>query len=122
VNRDLYSHLQMGDSATFRDARLQPFFIFLLAIACVVPILGWDALGMDDRAGAETHAILGLQFARRGDLVHAEQELRQAAKLAPANPEILTSLGTVLSIQKKLDEPSSVFKKPLQVSPPDLRR
>jgi Tfp pilus assembly protein PilF len=88
----------MGDSATFRAGRLQPCFIFLLAIACVVPILRLHGLGMDDHASAETHANLGLQFAQRGDLVHAEKELRQAAKLAPANPEILTSLGTVPSI------------------------
>jgi type IV pilus assembly protein PilF len=78
------------------------------------------ALPADNRADAETHANLGLQFAQRGDLNHAEQELQQAAKLAPADPEILTSLGAVLSMQNKLEESSGVFKQALRVSPHDV--
>lgn len=109
----------MQGSATSGGGKFQRLCIFLLA-TCLVPAFRSIAIGIDDRAAAETHASLGLQFAQRGDLVHAEHELRQAAKLAPANPEILTSLGTVLSMQKKLEEASGVFKQALRVSPQDI--
>ena len=74
----------------------------------------------DERTQAETHVDLGLQFAQQGDLVHAESELRQAAEIAPTDPEILASFGTVLAMQNKLEESSSVFQRELKVSPRDI--
>jgi tetratricopeptide (TPR) repeat protein len=74
----------------------------------------------EERNRAESHADLGLQLARQGDLVRAESELRQAAQLAPADPEILASWGTVLAMQNKLEESSQVFKRTLTVSPPNI--
>ncbi len=74
----------------------------------------------DQRTEAEAHAERGVEFARQGKLDSAEAELRQAAKLAPADPEVLTTLGTVLALQKKLEESSEIFRKALQIRPNDL--
>jgi len=74
----------------------------------------------DQRAEAEAHAERGAEFARQGNLDSAEAELRQAVKLAPADPEVLSTLGTVLALQKKLEESSGIFRKALQLRPNDL--
>lgn len=50
---------------------------------------------------AEAHAERGFDFARAGELEKAEAEMRQAAKLAPANPDVLAGLGTVLAQEGK---------------------
>ncbi len=69
---------------------------------------------------AQAHANLGLQLAQSGDLPRAESELRQAVKLGPRNPEFLSALGTLLAMDKKLEESSTVFRKALQLAPQDL--
>jgi tetratricopeptide (TPR) repeat protein len=74
----------------------------------------------DQRAEAQAHVERGAELARAGKLESAEAELRQAARLAPANPEVLTTLGTVLALQKKLEESSEAFRKALQIRPNDL--
>jgi tetratricopeptide (TPR) repeat protein len=88
-------------------------------MACLVVFLVRGFSQTDQPSKAEAHANLGLQFAQQGDLGRAESELRQAAQLAPSDPQILTSFGTVLAMEKKLEESSSVFKKALKVSPQD---
>jgi tetratricopeptide (TPR) repeat protein len=77
-------------------------------------------LFLEQRGKAETHAERGAELARAGNLDSAEAELRQATALAPANPEMLTTLGTVLAMQKKLEESSQVFRRALQISPNEL--
>jgi tetratricopeptide (TPR) repeat protein len=95
------------------------FLPLLVAIACVTFLVSGGFSATDDRSSAAAHANLGLQLAQQGDLVHAQEELRQAADLAPDDAEILASLGTVLAMQKKLEESSSVFKRALKISPHD---
>src|SRR4051812_45383687 len=72
------------------------------------------------QGSAEEHANQGLQLAQRGDLRGAELELRQAAELAPSNSEILGSLGTVLAIEKKLEESNTVLGRALKLKPTDV--
>ena len=73
------------------------------------------------KTSAQAHADRGLEFAQRGDLVGAENELRQAAKLAPDDPDILGELGTVLAMEKKLEESGSVLERALKVKPADIQ-
>ena len=68
---------------------------------------------------ARVHADHGLQLAQSGDLQGAENELRQAIRLEPRNPEFLSTLGTLLAMDKKLDESSTLFRKALQLAPQD---
>jgi tetratricopeptide (TPR) repeat protein len=70
---------------------------------------------------ARSHADRGLELAQSGDLASAESELRQAVKLEPTNPEFLSTLGTLLAMQKKLDESTTVFRKAVQLAPSDLK-
>ena len=104
-----------------RDARRLGwlFFPLLAVIASLTSLASGGLSAADNRGKAEAHANLGLQLAQQGDLVHAQDELRQAAELAPDNAEILASLGTVLAMQKKLEESSNVFKQALKISPHD---
>ncbi len=74
----------------------------------------------DQRTKAAAHAERGAELAREGKLDSAEAELRQADKLAPADPEVLSTLGTILALQKKLEESSEIFRKALQLRPNDL--
>ena len=70
---------------------------------------------------AETHLDRGLQLAQAGELQAAESELRLAQRLKPADAEILSSLATVLAIEKKFEESTLLFERALQLDPADLR-
>src|SRR5947209_15919754 len=65
----------------------------------------------NDRNAAESHSEKGLQLAQAGDLTGAESEFRTAVALAPNNPEFLSNLGTVLAINKNLEESTTIFKR-----------
>jgi superkiller protein 3 len=69
---------------------------------------------------AETHAEKGLQFAQEGNLASAEEELRKAVDLAPGNAAFLSNLGTVLAMEKKLDESTTAFERAAKLNPADL--
>jgi len=69
---------------------------------------------------AQGHAERGFEFARAGELEQAEAELRQAAHLAPANPDVLAGLGTVLAQQGKVAESTEVFRRVLKIHPHDV--
>ncbi len=71
----------------------------------------------DQKSDASAHAERGFEFARTGELGKAEAELRQAAKLAPTNPDVLAGLGTVLAQQGKLEESTELFRRVLQIRP-----
>jgi tetratricopeptide (TPR) repeat protein len=73
----------------------------------------------EDRADA--HLERGLQLAQAGELQSAEGELRTAVALKPADAEFLSSLATVLAMQKKLEESTALFAKALKIDPGDLR-
>jgi Tfp pilus assembly protein PilF len=70
---------------------------------------------------AEAHFERGLQLAHAGELESAETELRKAVVLKPDTSEFLSSLATVLAMQKKLDESTSLFSEALRINPGDLR-
>jgi tetratricopeptide (TPR) repeat protein len=69
---------------------------------------------------AETHLDRGLDFAHASKLSEAETELQLAAKMAPGNSEVWSTLGTVLAMQKKLGESTQAFRKSLKITPGDL--
>ncbi|HEY7617145.1 MAG TPA: tetratricopeptide repeat protein, partial [Terriglobales bacterium] len=77
-------------------------------------------LAVSQHPDAEAHAERGLRLARAGRLEDAETELRMAAEQAPANAQILASLGTVLAMEKKLEASSEIFQRVLKISPNDL--
>ncbi|HEY7096438.1 MAG TPA: tetratricopeptide repeat protein [Terriglobales bacterium] len=89
-------------------------------MAVAVLLLAPDTL-VAQKTSAQAHADRGLQFAQQGDLAGAEIELRQAAKLAPDDPDILGELGTVLAMEKKLEESSSVLERALKIKPADIQ-
>lgn len=76
----------------------------------------------DDQQGdaASSHWEQGLELAQTGQLQAAEEQLRTAAAMKPGNAEYLSSLATVLAIQKKFEESTSLFEKALRLNPADL--
>jgi cytochrome c-type biogenesis protein CcmH/NrfG len=68
---------------------------------------------------AQSHADMGIQYARSGDMARAAEELRRAVMLAPTNAEFLSTLGTVLARDTKLEESTRAFRKALQLAPQD---
>ena len=70
---------------------------------------------------AEAHLDRGLQLAQAGDLPASENELRLALRLNPDDAEILSSLATVLAIEKKFEESTPLFERALKLNPGDLR-
>ena len=83
-------------------------------------ILAIPSLCAAQSTEARSHADRGLELAHSGDITSAESELRKAVKLEPNNPEFLSALGTLLAMQKKLEESTTVFRKALQFAPADL--
>jgi len=69
----------------------------------------------DRNTQAEVHANNGLDLAQSGNLSAAELELRKAVELAPTNPAFLSDLGTVLGMEKKLEESTNTFQRALKL-------
>jgi len=88
---------------------LLAFLIFSISSLCAA-----------QSAEARSHADRGLELAQSGDVASAENELRQAVKLEPNNPEFLSTLGTLLAMDKKLDESTAMFRKVVQLAPADF--
>jgi type IV pilus assembly protein PilF len=88
------------------------------AQACARGLPAVQAATQDVRA--ETHAEKGLQSAQDGDLQLAEQELRKAVGLAPSSAAFLSNLGTILAMEKKLEESTTFFERALKINPGDL--
>jgi len=78
-----------------------------------------DSSGQD--SAAEARFERGLEFARAGNLQSAEDELREATRLKPKEPEYLSSLATVLAIEKKFEESALFFNEALKIKPDDLK-
>jgi len=77
----------------------------LRRIGVFVPVLLVLTLpGRGQTEDAQSHADAGIQYARSGDLARAADELRRAVVLAPTNAEFLSTLGTVLAMDRKLDD------------------
>ena len=79
--------------------------------ACIHPLI--------ERQGdaAENHVERGLEFARTGNLESAELELRKAVELNRADAAALSSLATVLAMEKKFDESTVLFARALKINP-----
>ena len=82
------------------------------------PLVSVSAEKQDEPA--EVHLERGLSLARGGQLQSAEAELRTAVTMKPDDAEFLASLATVLAMQKKFPESTSLFEKVLNLSPGDL--
>jgi tetratricopeptide (TPR) repeat protein len=70
---------------------------------------------------AAAHLDRGLELAQAGDLPASENEIRLALRLKPDDAEVLSSLATVLAIEKKFEESTLLFERALKLSPGDLR-
>jgi tetratricopeptide (TPR) repeat protein len=84
--------------------------------ASVIPIVH----GSNSQSEAAEHGDKGLQLASAGDLSGAEIELREAVRLAPDNSRFLANLGTVLAMENKLEDSSSIFERALKLDPGDV--
>jgi tetratricopeptide (TPR) repeat protein len=92
---------------------------FAVPVIALLLLFGTDLYGADETA-AEAHSEKGLQLAHAGDLAGAEAELRAAVALAPQNPEFLSSLATVLAMEKKLEDSTNTFKHALKLDPANV--
>ncbi len=72
-----------------------------------------------DAPAAQAHATKGRELLARGDPTAAEQELRQAVKLAPDDAEFLALLGVALGMQRKLQDSDVYLEKALRLDPAD---
>ncbi|MHB8655635.1 MAG: tetratricopeptide repeat protein [Terriglobia bacterium] len=72
----------------------------------------------------DAYSAHGIELLRNGDFPGAEAEFRKAVELAPDNAVYLGSLGTVLGMEKKLEESDVYLEKALRFSPndPAIRR
>jgi tetratricopeptide (TPR) repeat protein len=78
------------------------------------------ALPVSAQSSAAAHSDKGLQLAQAGNLTGAESELRAAVALAPADPEFLIELATILAMEKKLEDSTTFFKRALKLDPGNL--
>jgi Tfp pilus assembly protein PilF len=98
-------------------ARSSVFLALICQASAGIPFLSTP----DQSDPAELHLERGLQFAQAGELQSAEKELRTAVRLKPNDAEFLSSLATVLAIEKNFEESTSLFERALKLSPGDLR-
>jgi Flp pilus assembly protein TadD len=97
-------------------ARLRAGALLFLVIIC-----GRAGLcASPQQTDAEAREDRGLALAHAGNLPGAESELRSAVALAPNNPEFLTNLATVLAMEKKLEDSTTVFQRALKFEPGNL--
>jgi len=101
---------------TLKPFRLIAFFSF----ACSFLFVDSYAAGSGQSAEAQAHADAGLRFAQAGKLASAETELRQAVELTPTNAAFLVDLGTVLAMDKKLEESTGFFMEALKLNSRDV--
>jgi tetratricopeptide (TPR) repeat protein len=95
-------------------ARLVIFVLYAVACSSRAPF----ALPVQkSSSAAQLHTEKGIQASLAGDLSTAEHQLREAVKLAPNDPFILSTLGSILGMQQKLPEASSSFEKAVKIDP-----
>lgn len=93
------------------------FAVACLFSGCSAFCMGRLPPGTSQGDSAETRAQVGLQFAQTGNLQAAEEEFRKAVALAPDNAGFLQELGTILAMEKKLEESTAFFEKALRIDP-----
>ena len=102
------------------DARphLKPRLTLLLLCALACSSSSHFALAVQKPSSeAQLHAEKGIEASRAGDLSTAEHELREAVQLAPDDPFFLATLGSILGMQRKLQEAGSYFEKAVKIDP-----
>jgi tetratricopeptide (TPR) repeat protein len=82
-------------------------FAFLLAVAVA------------QAESSQEHADRAVQFAKRGDLKNAENELRKAVELSPGDAALLTSLGGILGMEGDLQQANTYLFKAVKLNPQD---
>jgi Tfp pilus assembly protein PilF len=100
--------------------------LFRLSFVCAVGLLlarngaAEFLSGIPQGGQAKTHAENGLRMAQSGNLQLAEEELRKAVAMAPANAVFLSNLGTILAMENKLEESTTFFQNALKLNSTDL--
>lgn len=89
----------------------------LLLSSCAAFCTNRVFLGTTQGDSAEQRAAKALKLAQAGNLQAAEDDLRRAVALEPDNGEVLQELGTVLAMEKKLEESTSFFERALRIDP-----
>ena len=105
--------------------RLCRLLIFVTKLSSLTLLLSSYATSCTYRVGLdgaqsdspEERASKALQLAQAGNLELAEEELRKVVALEPGNGEFLQELGTVLAMEKKLEESTSFFERALKIEP-----
>ena len=93
----------------------------LFALLAFLLFTATIAFGQQEHnAEAEAHANRGLDFAKKGDLGQAEEELRRAVELAPHEEGFLADLGTILAMEKKFDESSKFLEQAVRIDSHDI--
>lgn len=108
--------------ATTGSGCCMPAYVFsrVAVLTIALPLLCSFGLCQVNQEKAAAYSDKGLQLAQAGDLPGAESELRRALTLAPRDSELLTNLGTVLAMEKKLKESTEMFDKALALAPGNL--
>lgn len=73
--------------------------------------------GFGGRAEAMQHARNSYEFAQRGDLAGAAEEMRAAIRAAPENPLYLSGLGGIAARQGNLQESKDCFESAVKLDP-----
>src|SRR5438093_10297953 len=71
------------------------------------------------QSAAQDHAKRGFQFWQKGELKPAEEEFREAVRLAPNDAVALSFLGSVLAREQKLEEANVYLARALKIDPED---
>jgi O-antigen biosynthesis protein len=93
----------------------KPALAFLVLCGVVCSSSHFSLSAQTSSPQAQFHAEKGIQAARAGDLPTAELQLREAAKLAPNDSLVLSTLGSILGMQRKLQEASLYFERAVNV-------
>src|SRR5438309_6731728 len=96
------------------------FKVAILTATLLPLFVSNDVHGSDQRTDAEIHADKGLRLAQAGNLPEAEIELRRAVQLAPDDASFLSNLGTILAMERKLQDSTGFFERALKVDPKDV--
>jgi Tfp pilus assembly protein PilF len=112
--------LSVGVWAILPLAVIQSRLIALLILACSLLSANSDARDSRQNRDAQAHVDAGMQFAQAGKLESAEAEFRQALELGAPSAALLANLGTILAMERKLEESSDVFKEALRLNSRDV--